>query len=1008
MLKRKRKIIAKVMATTMLTTTLATSLGTNVNALEPRNTVSSSTIAGNNRYETAVKISENGWTSATNAVLINGDNGLVDALTATPYANLKNAPILVTHKDSLTPVTKQRLISMGVKNVDIVGGNAVVSENVVSELKSMNISVNRIAGTSRYKTAVKVAEAMDNISDISKIAVVNGATGLPDAVSVAAPAAANKMPILLSNPNTGIEDSKAFIDGNNISKSYVIGDVGVVSNTIMNSLPGTKVRLGGARRQETNAKVIQEFYPSKSLNNIYIAKSGQVNKADELVDALSVGVLAAKKDAPVLLVGKTLDSSQENLLRSKTFTQITQVGGGIPSSVINDIKNTQADPESRVTSVSMIDYKTVKIIGSELNRLNSSNISMTGNTVKSYNTNSTGTEATVEFNNAFDNGTNTVKITSNLGNVSTFTFTYNSEISSVEATTSVIKDSGIQYAEFTINGGKKTIEELNNLGWSVEFVSNSDVFYSPSGNLTSKISSTGKLKTSFNDGEVFSYEVILTKDNKTIKSGYKSVEVKSDINNYKEIKSYDVILKNGVKINSGTSASLVVGESATISNVKASDNNNNIVDIQPTFSSSNPEVVSINKDSGELMVNQANKSATITMKSGDLIKTFVINTKSDIRKVSSATVSKNTVNLVKNGSSTINEQVVVTFKDQYQDPYKGSDFEIPNEISNSLGSKIANVVLKGMNGINTQTTNDEGKLILDIEPLSIGSAVLSIKHDTKDIGKVSVNVSNDSNVKKYSLELPPEKDTKLNVYEATGIDSDKILTLKLNKYNSNNYLIGTEKNITLYKKGTTSTIPPTPTSGIWVKLTDENIADIYVNNGEIEITAKKSGTTSVQVFNGDNKNPISSVSISVEDTTPIITDIDLNSISIINEVGTTSFDVKSLLDTTKIGSKTIVSGISLKGTSEEVLLGNVKVDGSKKLVLFVDRDIKKDGQYIESSGDLLLATIDVSTDFNASINDGETVNLSKGDKGNIIIKIYNGAYDLSSNPFIIKTINVDL
>lgn len=353
MLKRKKKVIAKVMATTMLATTVTASMGINVSALQPRATVSSSTIAGNNRYETAVKISENGWTSATNAVLINGDNGLVDALTATPYANLKNAPILVTHKDSLTPVTKQRLIKMGVKNVDIVGGDAVVSEKVVSELKSMNITVSRIAGTNRYKTAVKVAEAMDKIYDVSKIAVVNGLTGLPDAVSVAAPAAENKMPIILSNPNTGISDAKAFIDGEGISKSYVIGEVGAVSNTIMNSLPGTKVRLGGARRQETNAKVISEFYPSASLSNIYVAKSGQVNKADELVDALSVGVLAAKKGAPVLLVGKTLDASQDSLLRSKTFTQITQVGGGIPSAAIESIKNTQNSTKD-VTTVAAL------------------------------------------------------------------------------------------------------------------------------------------------------------------------------------------------------------------------------------------------------------------------------------------------------------------------------------------------------------------------------------------------------------------------------------------------------------------------------------------------------------------------------------------------------------------------------------------------------------------------------------------------------------------------------
>ena len=280
MLKRKKKIIAKVMATTMLATTLATTFAMPVSALEPKAVVSVDELKGKNREHTAIKISEKGWTSATNAVIINGYEGLVDALTATPYAKAKNAPILITKKDALPSETKTRLTQLGVKNVDIVGGNGVISEAVVNELKAMNITVNRISGKTRYKTAAAVADAMDNISNVTKVAVVNGATGLPDAVSVAVPAAYNNMPILLSDPNKGIEDSKDFLKEQTISKSYVVGGSGAVSDTVMNSLPGSKERLGGKGRQGTNAKVIEEFYTSSSLNNVYVAKSGQVQKEE--------------------------------------------------------------------------------------------------------------------------------------------------------------------------------------------------------------------------------------------------------------------------------------------------------------------------------------------------------------------------------------------------------------------------------------------------------------------------------------------------------------------------------------------------------------------------------------------------------------------------------------------------------------------------------------------------------------------------------------------------------
>ena len=339
MLKRK-EIISRLLATTMVLSTVTSS----VSALEPRATVSSSTLAGADRYETAVKVSESGWTSATNAVIINGDKGLVDALTATPYASLKNAPILVTEKDKLTKVTKDRLTKLGVKNVDIVGGEAVVSQAVENELKAMGLKVNRIKGEDRYSTSVAVANEIKKLTTVNKIAVVNGATGLPDAVSIAAPAADNKMPIILSDPanNNGISEAKSFIESNNISKSYVIGQTSAVSNNIMNTLPGTKTRLGGSDRHETNAQVIKEFYTQKELDNIYVAKSGYIKNNEELVDALAVGVLAAKNDDPVLIVGKTLDATQETLLKEKNFDKITQVGGGIPQGSIDAIKATQS------------------------------------------------------------------------------------------------------------------------------------------------------------------------------------------------------------------------------------------------------------------------------------------------------------------------------------------------------------------------------------------------------------------------------------------------------------------------------------------------------------------------------------------------------------------------------------------------------------------------------------------------------------------------------------------
>lgn len=349
MLKRKKRIIAKVMATTMLATTLASTFAVEANAQEPRASVTSSKISGDDRYKTAVEISKNYSSTSKHAVVVNGQKGIVDALTATPYASLKKAPILMTQNNKLNEDTKKELTRRGIKTVDIIGGTASVSDSVKAEIEKMGITVNRIAGNSKYETSLKVAQAFDKISDISKIAVANGEV-LADAVSVAAPAAQNKMPIILAHPSKGLDDAtKTYIKGEGISTSYVIGGTSSVSNATQNSLPGTKKRLEGTGRQETNAKVVKEFYDTTSHDNIYVTKSGQVNKADEIADALAVGVLAAHNQDPVLIVGKNLAGEQKTLLEGKDFNKITEVGNGIPTASIQAIKDTQSSIKNVTT-----------------------------------------------------------------------------------------------------------------------------------------------------------------------------------------------------------------------------------------------------------------------------------------------------------------------------------------------------------------------------------------------------------------------------------------------------------------------------------------------------------------------------------------------------------------------------------------------------------------------------------------------------------------------------------
>ena len=292
-------------------------------------------LVGSNRTDTAVKISKEGWTKAETVILVN-DAAIPDALTATPLAHAKNAPILLTGKGGLTKATADEIKRLGAKDVIMIGGDAVLTSKVEEDLKALNVKTDRIKGASREETALAIAKRLDGVKDVSEIAVVNGVTGLADAVSVAAAAAEKGMPILLANPKSGLTLVEKFIKDESIKSSFIIGGDKVVSNEIVKNLPG-KQRIEGANRNDTNAKVIETFYADKNLDNLYLAKDGMENSG-QLIDALAVGALAAKNGAPVLIASKKLNASQVNVVNTKKIATITQVGGKGNEGAFNQLK----------------------------------------------------------------------------------------------------------------------------------------------------------------------------------------------------------------------------------------------------------------------------------------------------------------------------------------------------------------------------------------------------------------------------------------------------------------------------------------------------------------------------------------------------------------------------------------------------------------------------------------------------------------------------------------------
>ncbi|GAA0733066.1 hypothetical protein GCM10008906_03490 [Clostridium oceanicum] len=279
-------------------------------------------LGGNNRYDTAVKISINHWSQSNNVILVSGEN-FPDALSASPLSKKYDAPILLTRAQELPSNILNEIQRLKAKNVYIVGGIGVVNTNIENTFKKIGLNVTRIAGKDRYETSVEVAKKVGNFNN----AIIASGNSFPDALSISSIAASKGIPILLTAKNNLPSVTFKFINDNNINKGYIVGGTGVVSSNISNKLNGFK-RLAGKDRFKTNLAIVSEFTNYLNYNNIFVATGYNYP------DALAGSAAAAKLNSPIFLTnGITQIKLSEILSKLKTTQNLKILGStGVVSS----------------------------------------------------------------------------------------------------------------------------------------------------------------------------------------------------------------------------------------------------------------------------------------------------------------------------------------------------------------------------------------------------------------------------------------------------------------------------------------------------------------------------------------------------------------------------------------------------------------------------------------------------------------------------------------------------
>ncbi len=335
-------------------------------------------IYGSDRYETAVRVSQEGWKNGADTVIIVNGKDTIMGIIATPLASLHNAPILLAQNNNVHSNVLNELKRLKPKNVYLIGDRSHLSKQVSDKIKNITgASMIRIFGQYPGEVSANVAENIAKTKSIDTAYIVSVTNGVADALSIASKAGDTKNPVIVVDKNYINTDAMNFLR-KKVSTAYFIGGEDSISTKLLNQIDsvvkdaGSINRIYGKDRHSTNVSVINRFYKDSVLPGVIITKSENAG----LIDTVSAGPFAARYHAPIVITGRnSVSSVTVGLLDSRKTDNIYQIGGGISSSVSNLIKsklseiihkepakpNPAPNPETKPEVVSSIKGKKIVI-----------------------------------------------------------------------------------------------------------------------------------------------------------------------------------------------------------------------------------------------------------------------------------------------------------------------------------------------------------------------------------------------------------------------------------------------------------------------------------------------------------------------------------------------------------------------------------------------------------------------------------------------------------------------
>ncbi|SER73719.1 Putative cell wall binding repeat 2 [Pedococcus cremeus] len=294
---KKRAVAA---AATTAIALLGAGVGAAVADTTPLSGTGNPRIAGANRYETAVKVSQASFKAPMDIVFIASGESFADALGAGPAAAASGAPILLVQKTKVPQVVLDELTRLKPKSIAVVGGTGAISQPVMDAIAKYAPADGtfRISGSNRYATAAEVASGFD--PGIPAVFIASG-ENFADALGGGAAAAHEGGALLLTAKGKLPTETSQALKNLKPQQVAILGGTGAVSasvETAINAATGKKAfRFSGGDRYETAAWVANDVWGT--------SKKVFMSSGLSFPDALAATPAAHINDAPILLTKGT-------------------------------------------------------------------------------------------------------------------------------------------------------------------------------------------------------------------------------------------------------------------------------------------------------------------------------------------------------------------------------------------------------------------------------------------------------------------------------------------------------------------------------------------------------------------------------------------------------------------------------------------------------------------------------------------------------------------------------